>query len=52
MDLGDLAGGGIVGLPPGMTNPTFIEPKAVPGFGEYMKGVGRRWPQAIAAPTS
>lgn len=38
MDLGDLAGGGIVGLPPGMTNPTFIEPKAVPGFGDYMKG--------------
>lgn len=38
MDLGDLAGGGIVGLPPGMSNPTFIEPKAVPGFGDYMKG--------------
>lgn len=38
MDLGDLSGGGIVGLPPGMTNPTFIEPKAVPGYGEYMKG--------------
>ena len=38
MDLGDLAGGGIVGLPPGMTNPTFIEPKAVPGYGDYMKG--------------
>lgn len=38
MDLGELAGGGIVGLPPGMTNPTFIEPKSVPGFGDYMKG--------------
>ena len=38
VDLGDLAGGGIVGLPPGMTNPTFIEPKAVPGYGDYMKG--------------
>ena len=38
MDLGDLAGGGIVGLPPGMTNPTFVEPKAVPGYGAYMKG--------------
>lgn len=38
LDLGDLAGGGIVGLPPGMTNPTFIEPKAVPGYGDYMKG--------------
>lgn len=38
MDLGELAGGGILGLPPGMTNPTFIEPKAVPGYGDYMKG--------------
>lgn len=37
INLGDLAGGGIVGLPPGMTNPVFIEPKPVPGFGEYMK---------------
>ncbi|MFD2755679.1 phage portal protein [Comamonas terrae] len=37
MDLGDLAGGAIVGLPPGMTNPTFIEPKPVPGFEGYMK---------------
>lgn len=37
MDLGDLAGGGIVALPPGVGNPTFIEPKAVPGFTSYMK---------------
>lgn len=37
MDLGELAGGGIVGLPPGMSNPVFIEPKAVPGYVEYVK---------------
>ncbi|MDH1472939.1 phage portal protein [Comamonas thiooxydans] len=37
VDLGDLAGGAIVGLPPGMTNPTFIEPKPVPGYEAYMK---------------
>lgn len=37
LDLGEMAGGGIVGLPRGVTNPTFIEPKAVPGFTSYMK---------------
>lgn len=37
VDLGELAGGGIVALPPGVSNPTFIEPKAVPGFTSYMK---------------
>lgn len=35
-DLGELAGGNIIGLPPGM-NMTVIEPKAAPGFVEYMK---------------
>lgn len=37
VDLGELAGGGIVALPPGVSNPVFIEPKAVPGFTSYMK---------------
>lgn len=37
VDLGEMAGGGIVALPPGVSNPTFIEPKAVPGFTSYMK---------------
>lgn len=37
VDLGEMAGGGIVALPPGVSNPTFIEPKAVPGFTQYMK---------------
>ncbi len=36
-DLGELAGGGIVALPPGMSNPVFVEPKAVPGYVEYVK---------------
>lgn len=37
VDLGEMAGGGIVALPRGVSNPTFIEPKAVPGFTSYMK---------------
>lgn len=37
LDLGELAGGGIVGLPPGMRNPTFIQPTAAPGYVEYVK---------------
>ena len=35
-DLGELAGGGIVGMPAGM-NFTVIEPKAVPGYVDYVK---------------
>lgn len=35
-DLGELAGGGIVGMPGGM-NFTVIEPKAVPGYVDYVK---------------
>lgn len=37
LDLGEIAGGGIIGLPPGMRNPTFIEPKAAPGYVDYVK---------------
>ena len=37
LDLGELAGGGIVGLPPGMRNPTFIQPTAAPGYVDYVK---------------
>lgn len=37
VDLGEIAGGGIVGLPPGMRNPTFIQPTAAPGYVEYVK---------------
>lgn len=37
LDLGELAGGGIFGLPPGMKNPTFIQPNAAPGYVEYVK---------------
>ncbi len=37
LDLGELAGGGIVGLPRGMRNPTFIQPTAAPGYVEYVK---------------
>lgn len=35
-DLGELGGGGIVGMPPGM-NFTVVEPKAAPGYVEYVK---------------
>lgn len=35
-DLGDLAGGSIVALPPGMTT-TVIEPKVAPGYVEYVR---------------
>jgi len=35
-DLGELGGGNIVGMPPGM-NFTVIEPKAAPGYVEYVK---------------
>ena len=37
LDLGEIAGGGIFGLPPGMKNPTFIQPNAAPGYVEYVK---------------
>lgn len=37
LDLGELAGGGIVALPPGMRNPTFIQPTAAPGYVDYVK---------------
>ncbi len=37
LDLGELAGGGIFGLPPGMKNPTFIQPTAAPGYEAYVK---------------
>lgn len=37
LDLGELAGGGVVGLPPGMRNPTFIQPTAAPGYVDYVK---------------
>lgn len=35
-DLGDLASGSIIGMPPGMTY-TVVEPKAAPGYVEYVK---------------
>ena len=37
IDLGELAGGGILGLPPGLRNPTFIQPTVAPGYVEYVK---------------
>lgn len=37
VDLGEIAGGGMVGLPPGMRNPTFIQPTAAPGYVDYVK---------------
>lgn len=37
LDLGEIAGGGLIGLPPGMRNPVFIEPKAAPGYVDYVK---------------
>ncbi len=37
IDLGELAGGGIMGLPPGLRNPTFIQPTAAPGYVDYVK---------------
>ena len=37
LDLGELSGGGIIGLPPGMRNPTFIQPTAAPGYVDYVK---------------
>lgn len=37
LDLGEMAGGAIVGLPPGMRNPTFIQPTAAPGYVDYVK---------------
>ncbi|MGP1681435.1 MAG: phage portal protein [Giesbergeria sp.] len=37
LDLGELAGGGLFGMPPGMKNPTFIQPNAAPGYVEYVK---------------
>lgn len=33
--LGELASGGVTELPPGMAQPTVIEPKAAPGFTDY-----------------
>lgn len=37
LDLGEIAGGGIIGMPPGMRNPTFIQPTAAPGYVDYVK---------------
>lgn len=37
LDLGELAGGGIFGLPPGLRNPTFIQPTVAPGYVDYVK---------------
>lgn len=37
LDLGEIAGGGIVGLPPGMKNPIFVQPTAAPGYVDYVK---------------
>lgn len=37
VDLGELAGGGAMALPPGMRNPTFIQPAAAPGHVDYVK---------------
>lgn len=37
VDLGELSGGGIIGLPPGMRNPTIISPTAAPGYVDYVK---------------
>jgi len=37
LQLGELAGGGVVALPPGMQKPTFIQPAAVPGYVDYIK---------------
>jgi len=37
LQLGELAGGGVVALPPGMNTPTFIQPAAVPGYVDYVK---------------
>jgi lambda family phage portal protein len=36
-DLGQLASGSITQLPPGMTNLQVVEPKAAPGYSEYVK---------------
>ena len=37
LDLGEMAGGGIFNLPPGMRNPTFVQPTAAPGYVDYVK---------------
>jgi len=37
LHLGELAGGAALALPPGMRNPTFIQPAAVPGYVDYVK---------------
>jgi lambda family phage portal protein len=36
-NLGELASGGITELPPGMAEPTVVEPKAAPGFVDYCR---------------
>ena len=37
LELGELAGGAAMALPPGMRNPTFVQPAAVPGYVDYVK---------------
>ena len=37
LDIGELAGGGAMALPPGLRNPTFIQPAAAPGHVDYVK---------------
>lgn len=37
LDLGELAGGGMVGLPPGLRNPVFVQPTVAPGYVDYVK---------------
>jgi lambda family phage portal protein len=37
IDLGELAGGGVVGLPPGLRNPVFVQPTVAAGYVDYVK---------------
>lgn len=37
LDIGELAGGGAMALPPGLRNPTFVQPAAAPGHVDYVK---------------
>lgn len=50
LDLGELAGGGIVGLPPGMRNPTFIQPTAAPGYVDYVKDKKKNIASGVGVP--
>jgi lambda family phage portal protein len=42
LDLGEIAGGSFMGMPPGMRNPTFIQPAAAPGYVDYIKQIDKR----------